>query len=234
MDKVAPSDQELSDQVAVAEAASVSPLQTYVVGRLSGAEGPVWMDAQPIDQAAHVCKTIGICRIHGAHSGIKGLTVKQLHEAGAVGMEAASLGREGIFAILEEIAQKESIKRHSGRAPSALGRIYDWLQFDNDQDDAGPIKDVVRDFIIDHMPVEPGMVLFGSSVLKRKRHTVATLSKVSGVHRKTLIELWFLRGCLREGTLMSSKADELSTLMTARRLRVRLKIQLPSNRYQIT
>lgn len=95
--------------------------------------------------------------------------------------------------------QKESVKRHSGGAPSALGRIYDWLQFDNDQDDAGAIKDVVRDFIIEHMPIEAGTVLFGDIVPQRNQHTVATLSNVSGVHRKTLNRALVLTGLFPGG-----------------------------------
>ncbi len=199
MDKVAPSDQELAEQVGVAETASVSPLQTYVVDRLSGAKGPGWMDEQRIDQAVHACETLGVHRVHGAHAGIKGLTIKDWHEAGVVGMEATSQGREGIYAILDDIVREATIERRLGGAPSAFGRIYDWLQSEDSQQDPGPIRDVVRDFIIDHMPVEPGTILFGGAVLQRKRHTVGTLSKVSGLHQKTLNRALVITGLLAGG-----------------------------------
>jgi hypothetical protein len=199
MDKVAPSDQELAEQVVVAETASVSPLQTYVEDRLSGAKGRGWMDEQRIDQAVHACETLGVHRVHGAHAGIKGLTIKDWHEAGVVGMEANSQGREGIYAILDDIVREATIERRLGGAPSAFGRIYDWLQFEDSQQDPGPIRDVVRDFIIDHMPVEPGTILFGGAVLQRKRHTVATLSKVSGLHQKTLNRALVITGLLAGG-----------------------------------
>ncbi|WP_240794149.1 TniQ family protein [Pseudorhodobacter turbinis] len=199
MDKVAPSDQELSDQVAVAEAASVSPLQMYVGGRLLGAVGPGGMDAQRIDQAARACEMLGVYRVHGAHTDIDDLTIQQWDEAGSVGMEAVSQGAEGIYQLLEEIVQKATVEKRWGGPQSALGGVYKWLQFNTSKQDPGPIKDVVRDFIIDHMPVEPGTVLFGATVLQRKRHTVTTLSKVSGVHRKTLNRALVLTGLLAGG-----------------------------------
>jgi len=199
MDKVAPSDQELAEQISVAETASMSPLQTYCVERLSGAKGPVWMDEQRIDQAARACELLGAYRVHGAHAGIKGLTIKDWHEAGAVGIEATSQGREGIYAILDDIVRDATIDRRLGGAPSAFGRLYEKLQFDDSEQDSGPIKDVVRDFIIDHMPVEPGTLLFGGAVLQRKRHTVATLSKVSGFHQKTLNRALVITGLLAGG-----------------------------------
>ena len=129
MEKVALSDRELTEKVAVAEAANMSPLQSYVGGRFSGAEGPGWMDAQRIDQAARACEMLGVCRIRGAHADIRDLTMQQWHEAGAVGMEAVSQGPEGIYAILEAIVQEETFEKRWGGAPIALGRIYDWLQF---------------------------------------------------------------------------------------------------------
>ncbi len=199
MDKVAPSDQELADEVVVAEKASVSALQAYVVDRLSGMEGPGWMGAQRIDQAVRASEMLGVCRIRGAHADIDDLTMQQWDEAGAVGMEAVSQGPEGIYGILEDIVREAIVDKRKGGAPSALGRIYDWLQLNKSEQDPGPIQDVVRDFVVDHMPIEPGTVLFGGTVLKRKRHTVATLSKVSRLHQKTLNRALVVTGLLAGG-----------------------------------
>ncbi len=199
MDKVAPSCEELAEQVVVAETASVSPLQTYVVDRLSGMEGPRWMNGQRIDQAARACEMLGVCRIRGAHADIDDLTMQQWDEAGAVGMEAVSQGPEGIYRILEDIVRETTIEKRWGGAPSALGRVYDWLQLNKSKQDPGPIQDVVRDFVVDHMPVEPGTELFGGTVLQRNRHTVATLSKVSKLHQKTLNRALVITGVLADG-----------------------------------
>lgn len=65
--------------------------------------------------------------------------------------------------------------------------------------DAGPLKDVVRDFIIEHLPVQPGSELLDGKVADRKRHTVASLSKVSGIHQMTLNRALLQAGVIAEG-----------------------------------
>ena len=199
MNEVAPSDQELVAQVAVAEAAIVSPLQSYVVDRFTAGKGSAWMDAQQIDQAARACEMLGIYRILGAHTDIGNLTIQQWNDAGSIGIEAVSRGSEGICQLLEEIVQEATDKKSQGGPQSALGGVYKWLQYSKSNQDPGPVKNVVRNFILDHMPVEPGTVLFGNTVLHRKRHNVATLSRVSGVHRKTLNRALVLTGLLAGG-----------------------------------
>ncbi|WP_126623189.1 hypothetical protein [Oceaniglobus ichthyenteri] len=173
--------------------------------RLSGMEGPDWMGGQRIDQAARACEMLGVCRIRGAHADIDDLTMQQWDEAGVVGMDAVSQGPEGIYRILEDIVRETTIEKRWGGAPSALGRIYDWLQLKKSKQDPGPIQDVVRNFVVDHMPIEPGTVLFGGTVLKRKRHTVATLSKVSRLHQITLNRALVITGLLADGKVFRRK-----------------------------
>ena len=199
MDKVAPADEELSRQASAAETRKVSPLQEYVVGRFAGRAGPGWLDGQRIDQAARACEMLGICRMNGAHADIDRLTTRQWDEAGAIGMEAVCQGPDGMYRLLEEIAQEATASTRWGGPQSALGRIYQWLQFNKSDQDPGPIKAIVREFIVDHMPVKRGTVLFGEAVVQRKRHTVATLSSVSGVHQKTLNRALVLTGLLADG-----------------------------------
>lgn len=201
MDKVAPSDQELAAQVSSAEAATSSSLQKYVLDRLSGAKGPTWMDAQNIDQAARACEMLGVCCVHGAHAKIEDLSPLQWHEAGVVGMEAASNGKEGIFTILERIVRDTSVEKYRGGPPSALGRIYAWLQLNKSKQDPGPIKDVAREFVMENWPIDPGTVLFQEVVQGRKLHSTATLAKLSGIHRKTLQRALVVTGVLPDGNV---------------------------------
>ncbi|MEY8095965.1 hypothetical protein AB9F29_00910 [Falsihalocynthiibacter sp. S25ZX9] len=188
------------------------------------------MDAQRIDQAARACEMLGVCRVRGADADIRDLTMQQWHEAGAVGMEAVSQGPEGIYAILEAIVQEETFKKRWGGVPTALGRIYDWLQFDKSDQDPGPIKDVVRDFNIDQMPVEPGTVLFGESVLKRKWHTVNTLSKVSRVHRTVLNRALVVEGLLADSDPGQIELRKIFSATDGEALANRIKNSTPTNR----
>ncbi|MCQ0093518.1 TniQ family protein [Roseovarius sp. M141] len=199
MNIVAPSDQDLAAQIKAADEASVSGLQSYVVDRLSGKSGPCWLDAQDVDQAAKTCQRLGLHRIHGAFASISSMTIQKLNEAEAAGFEAASQGLDGIYSILDEIVQDATKENRFGGVRTALGEIYISLRSNNSNRDAGPLKDVVRDFIIEHLPVEPGSELLDGKVAHRKRHNVASLSKVSGIHQKTLNRALVQAGVIAEG-----------------------------------
>nr|WP_323780432.1 TniQ family protein [Amylibacter sp.] len=199
MNIVAPSDQDLAAQIEVADEASVSGLQSYVVERLSGKSGPCWLDTQDVDQAAKACQRLGLHRIHGAFASISSMTTQQLNEAEAAGFEAASRGLDGIYSILEEIVQDATKENRFGGVRTALGEIYISLRSNISNRDAGPLKDVVRGFIIEHLPVQPGSELLDGKVADRKRHTVASLSKVSGIHQMTLNRALLQAGVIAEG-----------------------------------
>jgi len=199
MNKVAPCDGELADQAANSPTAVVSSLQEYVGARLTNGTGDTWLDIQRIDQAAKACGMLGICRINGANSDIDDVTTQQWNEAGTIGFEAASRGREGIYEILEKIVRDATVEKRWGGPQSVLGRIYKWLQFNDSDQDPGPIEDIVYDFITDEMPIEPDTKLFGRVVQRRNKHTVATLAKQTGVHKKTLNRALVVFGVLDHG-----------------------------------
>ncbi|MFD1807949.1 hypothetical protein ACFSHQ_06595 [Gemmobacter lanyuensis] len=44
----------------------------------------------------------------------------------------------------------------------AFGRLYQWLQFNSNDKPFGPIREVVREFILDNFPIQPGIDLLGT------------------------------------------------------------------------
>lgn len=183
---VAPEDRELDRELREASAVKVSPLQTYVERRFAGSKGPEWLDGQAIDQAAKACEMLGACLEFGAHCNLDELTNEQWDRAGAIGFEAASAGPAGIRRALEETARRSRTTISKGGPQARFGRLYQWLQFNKSGRDRGPMREVVRNHILDTMPVEVGTKLFGEVVLERRRHTIVTLSKATGIHIRTL------------------------------------------------
>jgi hypothetical protein len=186
MNLVAPSDRELNRQISELRSQNMSRLQAYVTDRFAGIQGFEWLDSQRIDQAARACEMLGICRLQGAHADIDAVSHTQWNEAGALGLQAACMGPNGINEILEEIVKGAARHKQIVGPQSALGRIYQWLQFNKSKQDPGPIKQVVRDFVLDNIPVEAGCDLFGEVLVRRKRHSITSLSNEAGIHRKTL------------------------------------------------
>ena len=186
MNLVAPDNSELEMQAAQANACELSPLQSYIEARFHGASASEWLDGQSIDQASRVCEMLGACRLFGAHTDLNALTHAQWDQAGAVGFEAAQAGVSGICRALEEIAERSWQTKGTGGPQAALGRLYQWLQFAKSKKDPGPVRAVVREFILDTMAIDPGTMLFGEVVTKRRRHSVSSLADDTGLHPKTL------------------------------------------------
>lgn len=199
MNRVAPEDEVLEQQVAVALSRAVSPLQSYVERRFAGQAGPAWLDSQQIDQATRACEMLGACMIFGAHAELNKLSTAQWDEAGATGFTVAVKVKEGIKEALDRIVAASFRQKSAGGPQAALGRLYQSLQFNKASKDPGPIRDLVREFILDTMPIAAGTNLFGETVEKRRLHSVATLAAENGMHRKTLNRALMRTGILPDG-----------------------------------
>ncbi|WP_065325630.1 hypothetical protein [Tritonibacter mobilis] len=71
---------------------TVSPLQTYTVGRLEGQIGPAWLDGQNIDQAVRATEMIGALAAFGPDKKASEMTSDMWDAAGRAGWPIVSLG----------------------------------------------------------------------------------------------------------------------------------------------
>lgn len=163
-----------------------SRLQEYVVARVGGQVGPAWLDDQPLDLAARACEMLGVVQVVGTHVDLRAVTEAEWVEAGDVGFEFASGGLEGINKGLQLIFDRHMATNLKGGPQKAFGRFYQWLQFNKNKRDAGPIREVAREFILDHFPIEAGANLMGAVVEKQRYHSVYSLARKTGDHPKTI------------------------------------------------
>jgi DNA-binding phage protein len=227
MGLVAPGDALLQAMVAQSPTRDVSPLQTYVERRLDGAIGPAWLDGQAIDQAARACEMLGAIVRHGPKVELPGLSEDQWDAAGAEGFAFTARGAEGVREALDRILVRFRDETLKGGPQAAFGRLYQWLQFNRDGKDRGPIRGVLRDHILDSMAIEPGANLLGAVVETRRRHSVASLAKASGIHPKTLNRA-LVQSCLMPEGDPARVDGRLSVEAEAgERLAARLKRSIP-------
>lgn len=229
MSLVAPDEAALARQVEKGGTRSVSPLQIYVERRFDGAAGPAWLDGQMIDQATRTCEMLGACLEFGAHCNLEELTMEQRDVAGTIGFTAAAGGPDGVRGALEQIDRNSRETWTRGAGPQAgLGRIYQWLQFNKSARDPGPIRELTREYILDTMAIGAGTNLFGQVLDARRRHSVASLAKASGLHQTTLN-----RALVRSG-LVTDRADNgidkfgSFDAMAGEALTARIKHSLPT------
>ncbi|WP_299928766.1 TniQ family protein [uncultured Pelagimonas sp.] len=204
MSVVAPEDKVLAEAVKEAPYQRVSGLQTYVLNRLSGEVGPAWLDGQPIDLAARACEMIGVILTAGTHVNLKALSDAEWNEAGHVGYGYASRGEEGITEALQLALDRFNEGGLGGGPQKIFGRLYQWLQFNKNNKPVGPIKKVVREFILDTLPLDIGTDLFGEPVDCQRVHTAHSLSKKTNAHYKTIHRAMVLAG------LMDGDPDKVS------------------------
>lgn len=229
MSLVAPDEAALARQVEKVGARSVSPLQIYVQRRFDGAAGPAWLDDQMIDQATRTCEMLGACLEFGAHCNLEELTMEQRDVAGAIGFTAAAGGPDGVREALELIDRNSRKTWTRGAGPQAgLGRIYQWLQFNKSARDPGPIRDLTRAFILDTMAIGAGTNLFGQVVDARRRHSVASLAKASGLHQTTLNRVLVRSGLVTDRA--DNAIDKFGSFdaMAGESLTARIKNSLPT------
>jgi hypothetical protein len=199
MDAVAPADADLEALVAAAPRREISPLQVWFETRLDGGAGPAWLDGQNVEQASKTCEMVGAALLFGVDASVRALSEDQLDAAGAAGFPFAAGGEEGVREALSELCRRFRDGGAKGGRQAALGLIYHWLQFHRSGQAKGPVEEVVREFILGTMAVDPGTVLFGRTVPTRRRHSVASLAKRTRLHPKTLNRALVTGGVLPEG-----------------------------------
>lgn len=187
----------------------VSPLQTYVTNRLDGKTGPAWLDGQGIELGVRASEMLGIALEFGRKTNLRKMTADDWDRAGTVGFEFTQLGESGVREALGEVQRRawfeERIPSQAG-PQMVFGRLYQWLHSSKNQKEVGPIRDIVRQHILDTMYVAKGTTLMGMDVMASRKHTVASLAKLSGVHPKTLRNALALAGLIPDRSVTGGEA----------------------------
>lgn len=61
-----------------------------------------------------------------------------------------------------------------------FGDLYDWAA--RTDRDRGPLADILRQHILETVPLGPGDIIFWETVTERRVHSVRTLSLATGLH----------------------------------------------------
>ena len=151
-------------------AAKPSKIQSYVLRRIAGRRGPVWLDGQRIDQATRATEMLGAVIQFGFDAEIESMSIKESHRAADVGWKWTSKGEAGLrqaFARLQAIEPRSGVPRdlHPGYK---FGKLYQWLSQTTAQDDRGPIRTVLREHICRTEPITTDQSILG--VMVKKNH----------------------------------------------------------------
>lgn len=168
-----------------------SYLENYLLKRLAGDAYPdtPWLNSLPFYTAARLCEIVGAVDLHGPQVRINSLTEDQWWAAGDTGFDTLASGPDGLRRLLEHLASSYW-HRLGGTGPKALfGRLYEWLAHENEDRAYDPVRDVIRQHVLDTLPVGPGDDIFSQPVVKRRLHSIRSASIETGAHPKRLRKL---------------------------------------------
>lgn len=178
-----------------------SPLQTYILDRFEGQGGPAWLDGQGVEQAARATEMLGAVMAFGPKANRASLSASDWDDAGRAGWEWTQNGEAGIREALAHL-QDEANAAREGRPlghRSTFGMLYDWLNSAKLNKNPGPIRDVVRDFIISTSDIGSSAKLMGQVVECRQFYSVTSLAKCHFINPLTLRSVLIARGILPPG-----------------------------------
>ncbi|WP_170783752.1 TniQ family protein [Ruegeria lacuscaerulensis] len=175
----------LEECLQVSQPRDPSALQLYAEARFERCSSYHWMDSQQIDLACHATEMLGACIEFGAQVTLSKLSEDDWDVAGQTGFEFTSRGEKGIVEGFEIICSRPVTNASMVGPKGIFGKLYEWAQFRKNDKPVGPIQDVFREYILDRFYVPAGSKLFGKTVDRPRRHTVASLSAQYGLHLKT-------------------------------------------------
>ncbi|MCL3883574.1 TniQ family protein [Marivita sp. GX14005] len=145
-----------------------------------------WLDSQTMEQGVKACEMIGATLTHGLKFNTKALSPEEWRQAGETGFSIARNGAEAVNDAISQIAAMSTTTAGQAGPRAVYGRLYEWLAYNSPIPDPGPIRDLLRENILDTLVVEPDEVLLGKRVKARRLHSVYSLSIATRLHQKRL------------------------------------------------
>ncbi|GHG87985.1 TniQ family protein [Pseudodonghicola xiamenensis] len=186
------------DALAVGPNASLrpSPLQDYVVARLAGASGPAWLDGQGIEQGVRATEMLGAVIAFGAGQKASNMTESMWDEAGRAGWTVMSEGEAAIRTTFMDLLKRSETNPGSMHPKTAYGMLYAWMSASRLTKDPGAIRPLLREHILDTVPLTKGQILLGSPVEAPRVSSVAKIAAGELVHPMTLRNLLADQGAI--------------------------------------
>ena len=182
-----------------------SGLEEYILERIAGNEANLWLDRFELHAVISLCEMAGAVRLFGIRFEDEALSEDDRHAAGREGFLLLKDGPEGIRALLAELMQRSRNEGSRLGFRSTFGRLYEWLAYQKvEEESLEPMRNIICDMLIDLVPVGAGEVVLGRKVSERKRHSIHSAAKESGLHPKTL------RKALKHLAIIDSRSDALT------------------------
>lgn len=156
-----------------AKVSTPSGLSTYIEARAMGAPVTRWIDTLECNAAAYFCELLGLLVARGGSVGISSLTDDERRQAGDIGYQITSGGTKDVLDALAALPRPKV----KSKAQAHLGSLYQWLSRSAMDAQYTPLKDLIRNYVIETFPVGPGETVLGQVVEQRRVHNLTTFAR---------------------------------------------------------
>ncbi|MDN3711188.1 TniQ family protein [Paracoccus cavernae] len=128
----------------------------WLSSRLDGIHDASWLADQTIEQVIAASEMIGAVLGYGQHVRLRSLSRTERSDAVERGFSYYREGQGGVMAVLDEIQARSSARAVQAGPLAVYGRLYDWLDGGAKLIDPGPIRPLLRDHVLSHIPMAKG------------------------------------------------------------------------------
>ncbi|MGO9772689.1 MAG: TniQ family protein [Roseiarcus sp.] len=202
----------LADAVGRATETAPSSFQDWLVARFEGRRYPSnWLDAANLHAAANFAEALGLSMLHPPKVRTSELADLDWAEAADAGYRVAAAGPKAIRDALAGLNRAQAHTRGFWGLRDTYGYAYGLLQKTLKDPAYEPFREIVREFALETMPIEPGTDVLGVKVEARRVHTVRSAAMASGAHARTIRRYFERQGFVGERAA-SGVADHRATV----------------------
>lgn len=185
------------------ESVAPSGLEDYMHQRLDGNAPEGFLSSLPFYVAVRLTEMIGGMILFGKNFHSGKLSSLDWLDAGREGYAVTSGGADGIREFLSQgFGNYLQAQRNVG-GKVLFGTLHTWLLQSSKKPDYDPVRELVREHVVDTLPVGPGDELLGP-VTRRRWHSVHSAALEFGVHPKRLRKLLFEAGLISDADMALS------------------------------
>jgi len=165
----------------------------WLDGRLEDGEDDTWFKGQPLFAATTFCRLLGQALTHDSRRA-EDAASGALH---ASGFDVARHGETAIREVLDCLAA--SATGPLDEPKKAFGTLYPALNRDYAGEEGVALYSaLLRECILDHWPIAPGLVLLGQLVSERRLHSLLTAAKETGIGPRVIEHFLIEAGAIPE------------------------------------
>ena len=187
-------------------------LENYFRARLAGGCRKEWIDRLTLGVVSRCSEMLGARILFGPGAKARELSDRMLHEAGGAGFDILRRGPDALRACLIEL--KQGHLEGDGYHTEDLGLFFYWLTASRAPKELRPIRGIVRDFVVDYYPLDPGRVILGQVIHCPKLISLREASRRLRIRQTRIRSLCAAAGIVPREAPASLSENDLQNLVS--------------------